>query len=200
MKKLFLLLPLLLLGLTSYSQSLYKGGLEVGANMMGGNLMISNVEADTEYSWGIRLGYVGEYKLSDGAFLRGAVLLNQRGFQFADERWGLNAIDVPVNLGYNFNLNDDGLKLFLDAGVNLEYNFRAFTKINDELVTLTIGSEEGDIKRFSTGVNFGTGLQFSEKVKLRVNYYKGMTNLLQSNNDEWNNHVVGVSLDYFFKA
>lgn len=196
MKKLLLCIAILFMQVVVFAQ--YKGGMEIGGNLMGADFILEEPIA-TQDSWGIRLGYVGEYQISDHLYARGAALINQRGFKFGGERWALSAIDVPVNLGYALNLNDKNLKLFIDGGFNFAYNFRAFTKSNGEIVTLEIGNEEGDIKMFSTGFNVGGGLQFSEKIKVRVNYYSGLTNLLRTEGDEWKNHVIGLSLNFFFK-
>ncbi len=180
--------------LSSFAQ--YRGAVEVGANIMSANFVLDG-PVDTKSTWGIRLGYVGEYSLSKSLYFRFGLLINQRGFKLADERWGLNALDVPLNIGYSVPLNDNGFEFFIDGGLNLEYNFHAFTKINDELVALSIGSEQQDIKTFGTGFNFGTGFQVSKRVKTRVSYYKGLTNLVRTTNDEWKNNVLGFAVIYF---
>jgi len=64
---------------------------------------------DTNASWGIRLGYVGEFPLSQDLYFRGAALINQRGFEFLDERWALNTVDLPLNLGYTIPLNSNSV-------------------------------------------------------------------------------------------
>ena len=196
MKKILFFIAFILCHSISYAQ--YKGGMEVGGNIMGADVYFEE-SIETKNSWGIRLGYVGEYHLSDHVYARGAVLINQRGFQYADQRWGLNAIDVPINLGYSLTPSGKTPRVFIDGGVNFQYNFRAFTKINGELVTLDIGSGEEDIKTISTGLNVGAGLQFSDAIKVRLNYYHGITNLVRTPGDEWKNRVYGVALNYFFK-
>lgn len=195
MKNIFIALLCLCTANITYSQ--YKGGMEVGGNIMMADLTISD-PIETSSSWGIRLGYVGEYAFSETTYFRGALLINQRGFKFADERWGLNVIDLPLNVGFAPSLGAGNLKWFIDGGLNIGFSFRAFTKIDGELTTLTIGSGPDDIKILSTGFNIGTGLQFSEKLKLRVNYYNGFTNMVQSPGDEWKNQVLGVALNFFF--
>jgi len=161
--------------------------------------IVSGDNLETKSSWGIRLGYVAAYELTESFFLKGAILINQRGFNYSDERWGLNAVDLPLNLGFSAPIGEKGMKWFLDAGINIEYNFRAFTKVNDELVTLSIGNETGDIKPFSFGVNGGTGIQFTERMQLRFSYYYGLTNLLQTSEDSWKNFVIGTALIFHFQ-
>lgn len=176
-----------------------RSGMELGGNIMNADFVLFN-PIDTNGSWGIRLGFVSEVPLSNKTYFRGAALINQRGFEFLDERWALNVIDVPLNLGYAIPLANSRIALFLDAGLNVEYNMDAFTKIDGETVRLDIGSSEDDIKRFSQGFNLGTGVRFSRALKLRLNYYQGLTNLVRSADDSWKNRVIGISLNYFFSA
>ncbi len=194
MKRSIFLLLVILCSLSSYAQ--YRGAIELGANIMSANFTL-NGPVETNSTWGIRLGYVGEYSVSKHFYFRFGLLVNQRGFELGEERWGLNALDVPLNIGYSIPLNDEGFEFFIDGGFDLEYNFHAFTKINDELVALSIGGEQDDIKSFGTGFNIGTGLQVSKRVKTRVSYYKGLSNLVRTTNDEWKNKVIGVAVIYF---
>ena len=196
-KTLFMIVLCLSIGSTTYGQM--RNGMELGGNIMNADFVLFDA-FDTNASWGIRLGYVGEFPLSQDLYFRGAALINQRGFEFLDERWALNTIDPPLNLGYAIPISNNSVEFFLDAGLNLEYNMDAFTKIDGETVRLNIGVSEDDIKRFSQGFNLGTGLRFSRALKLRVSYYQGLTNLVRSNDDSWKNRVIGVSLNYFFNT
>lgn len=176
-----------------------RNGMEFGGNILNADFNLEN-EIDTQNSWGIRLGYVGEFPISDPLYFRGALLINQRGFQFLDERWALNVIDVPLNFGYSIPLGGNSKYFFLDGGLNLEFNMDAFTKIDGETVRLTIGSDDDDIKRISQGFNLGTGIRFSSALKMRINYYQGLTNLIRSANDNWKNRAIGISINYFFNS
>lgn len=176
-----------------------RNGMELGGNIMNADFVLFD-PIDTNSSWGIRLGYVGEIPLSKKFYVRGAALINQRGFEFLDERWALNVVDLPLNLGYAIPLNSTSVEVFLDAGLNLEYNMDAFTKIDGEMVRLEIGGSEDDIKRFSQGLNVGAGMRFSNALKLRLSYYQGLTNIVRSADDSWKNTVIGVSLNFFFNS
>ncbi len=175
-------------------------GFEIGANLMNGDFNIDEENIETNNAWGPRVGYVGEYNFSENLYLRIAGLYMQKGFKFADETWAINSFDVPVLMGYTIDLNGDKLQLFVDGGLSLEYNFRAITKIDETTIELEMGSDEGQLKNFSSGITFGTGLQFSKLMKLRINYYQGITNLINTEgNDAWKNHYIGLSLNFLFK-
>lgn len=198
MIKYILLFYLFFIGLSAQSQIAH--GFELGANLMNGDFSIEDQKVDTKIAIGPRAGYVGEFNITDKLYLRGALLYMQKGFKFAEETWAVNSFDIPVNMGYSLDLNGDKLQWFLDGGVSIEYNTRAITRINDETVELIIGKNEGEIKAVSSGLNFGTGIQFSRLIKFRVNYYSGLTNLINTEtSDSWKNQYIGFSLNFLFR-
>lgn len=198
MKKFIVLVTVCLLATIAQAQMTH--GFELGANLMSANFNIDNEKIDTKTAVGPRGGYVGEYNLNENLFLRGAALFMQKGFKFGDENWVINSIDVPINIGYSTDITPDKLKWFIDGGVSIEFNTKATTKINDETVELVIGKEEGDIKSTSSGINIGTGIEFANLVKFRVNYYTGITNMINtSGSDEWKNQYIGLSLNFLFR-
>ncbi len=183
-----------------YAQGQMTHGFELGANLMNANFTLENTQIDTKNAIGPRAGYVGEFNITDELYIRGALLYMQKGFKFAEETWAVNSFDIPVSLGYTIDLNGDKLQWFVDGGISVAYNTRAITRIDDEPVELIIGKNDGEIKAVSSGLNFGTGLQFSQLIKFRVNYYNGLTNLVYTEStDEWKNHYLGVSLNFLFR-
>lgn len=175
-------------------------GFELGVNLMSANFTVDDQKIDTKTAIGPRVGYVGEYNHNESLFLRGAVLFMQKGFKFGDENWVVNSIDIPINLGYTTPINGDKLKWFIDGGFSLEFNTKATTKIDDETIEIIIGKDEGEIKSFSNGINFGTGIEFSQLLKFRINYYTGLTNLINTDgSDEWKNQYIGLSLNFMFR-
>ncbi len=68
-----LLTLILLASITNHSFSQYRGGFEIGGNIMGAReFVISNENLAPEISWGIRLGYVAGYELSESFFSTGS--------------------------------------------------------------------------------------------------------------------------------
>ncbi len=124
----------------------------------------------------------------------------QKGFKFGDENWVINSIDIPINLGYTTAIKGDKLKWFIDGGFSIEFNTKATTRIDDETFEIIIGKDEGEVKSFSNGINIGTGIEFSQLLKLRINYYSGLTNLINTTGtDEWKNQYIGLSLNFMFR-
>jgi len=201
-KKSFFILFLLVSHL-SFSQ--FYHGLEVGVNMNNADFMI-NESAEPSSATGFFLGYVAERDLSDNLYVRLGFNFNRRefkaisrrGINTTKEKWGIDAIEIPINLGYYVNWNNKNFQIFVDAGINLGYNNRAITTNYRETIRLDIGSD-ADIKRLAIGANVGTGLLIKKRFKVRLNYYNGLTNIANSDGDTWKNKTLGLSLAYFLR-
>jgi hypothetical protein len=199
------IISFLLLFSTIASYGQFYHGIEVGANLNSATFMIDTSQDPTS-DFGFSLGYAAERDLSENLYVKVAILVNKRGlkavnkrgFNTTDETWGLNVIEVPVNFGYYINYNNRNFQFFIDAGLNFDYNIRAFVENENEKITLDIGGE-GDIKRISTGATIGAGILFSKRLKVRLNYYYGLTSVSNNENDEWKNNSFGISFNYFLK-
>lgn len=196
----------LLCFIVSYnSQSQFHHGLELGVNMTNADFMI-NDSAEPSSSFGYFIGYVAERDFSDNLYIRFGANYNRRefnaisrrGINTTDETWGVDVIEVPINLGYYLNWNNRNYQFFVDAGLNLGYNSRAFVKNEEETIRLDIGGDS-DINRITIGANVGGGLLIKKRFKIRLNYYTSLTNIVSTEEDTWKNKTFGLSLNYFFK-
>ena len=127
------------------SQAQFHHGLELGMNMTNADFMIGE-SAEPSNSFGFLIGYVAERDFSDNLYIRFGANYNRRefkaisrrGINTSNETWGIDVIEVPINLGYYLNWNNRNYQFFIDAGMNLGYNSRAFTKTEDETIRLDI--------------------------------------------------------------
>ena len=187
------------------SQSQFHHGLELGLNMTNPDFRI-NDSAEPSSSLGFFVGYVAERDFSDNLYLRFGANYNRRefnaisrrGVNTSDEKWGITVIEVPINLGYYLNYNNRNYQFFVDAGVNLGYNSRAFVKNEEETIRLDIGGD-GDINRITIGANAGVGLLIKRRIKVRLNYYSSLSDIVNTDENTWKNKTFGLSLNYFFK-
>lgn len=184
----------------SYTYGQMAHGFELGANLMSANFTIDSETIETKTAVGPRGGYVGEYNFNNHFFLRGAALFMQKGFKFENENWVINSIDIPISIGYATDIKPGKLRWFIDGGASIEFNTKATTKIDDDTIELIIGKGEGELKSTSSGIIIGTGVEFSNLLKLRVTYYSGLTNMINtSGTDEWKNQYIGLSLNFLFR-
>ena len=187
----------------SYGQ--FYHGLEIGMNITNAEFNVDE-SVDPSSASGFFLGYVAERDLTDNLFLRIAVNFNRRefnavsrrGINTTDEKWGIDLIEIPVNLGYYVNWNNKNLQFFVDAGINLGYNKRAFIKNDEETIRLDIGSD-ADIERIAMGANAGIGLLIKKRLKFRLNYYNSLSNIINTEGNNWKNKTFGLSVSYFVR-
>ncbi len=204
-KSLLKALFLLLFIVSHNSQSQFHHGLELGLNMTNPDFRI-NDSAEPSSSLGFFVGYVAERDFSDNLYIRFGANYNsrefnaisRRGVNTSDEKWGIAVIEVPINLGYYLNYNNRNYQFFVDAGVNLGYNSRAFVKNEEETIRLDIGGD-GDINRITIGANAGVGILIKRRIKVRLNYYTSLSDIVNTEENTWKNKTFGLSLNYFFK-
>lgn len=193
----------LFISFISYGQ--FYHGLDVGVNM---NNATFNVEqsSDPKSVIGFSIGYVAERELNDKVFVRIGFNYNRRsidatnrsGTNTSKESWSSDIIEIPINLGYYLNYNRRNRQIFIDAGFNAGYNNRAILKNEVETVYLDIGSD-AEIKRMTFGANIGLGLLIKKRVKFRLNYYHGLTNITNIESANWKNKTIGISINYFLR-
>jgi len=195
-----------LLFLISYiSHSQFYHGIEFGVNMNNADFKV-NESVDPSSAFGYYLGYIAERELSDNLFVRLGFNFNRRefnaisrrGINTTDEKWGIDAIEIPINLGYYLNWNSRNFQFFVDGGINLGYNSRATIKNDEETIRLDIGSE-ADINRIAIGANASVGLLIKKRVKFRLNYYNGLSSIVNTEGNTWKNKTFGISINYFLR-
>lgn len=187
----------------SYSQ--FYHGIEVGANMTNADFMIGE-SAEPSNAYSFFLGYLAERDLSDNIYVRLAFTFNRRefnaisrrGINTTKEKWGIDAIEIPINLGYYLNWNNRNFQFFVDGGINLGYNSRVITKNDEETIRLDIGSD-AEINRIAIGTNAGLGVLIKKRVKVRLNYYNSLSNIVSTEGNTWKNKTFGISLNYFLR-
>jgi len=195
----------LLFFLSNLSYSQFYHGIELGVNMTNADFVV-NESAEPSNAIGFFLGYLAERDLTDNLYIRLGANFNRRqfnaisrrGIRTSEEKWGIDAIEIPVNLGYYLNWNNRNFQFFIDAGINLGYNSRVTTTNDVETIRLDIGSD-ADVNRIAIGANAGIGLLIKKRVKVRLNYYNGLSNIINTEGDTWKNKTFGVSLNYFLR-
>ncbi|QCX38677.1 PorT family protein [Aureibaculum algae] len=196
---------LLLFFVTSITHSQFYHGLDVGVNSTNTDFMVGE-SVEPSRSTGFWVGYVAERELNDRIFVRLGFTFNRRSFKAisrrgintSNENWGIDVIEIPINLGYYLNFNRRNLQFFVDAGLNVGYHNRAITKNDTETVFLDIGGD-ADVKRLGFGANASVGVLVKKRVKLRLNYYNGLTNIMNTDSDTWKNKTIGISINYFLR-
>lgn len=187
----------------SYSQ--FYHGLVVGTNLTNADFLV-NESAEPSSALGFNVGYLAERDLSENLYIRLGFEFNRRefkaisrrGINTTNEKWGIDGLEIPINFGYYLNWNNRNFQFFVDAGVNIGYNMRAIIENDEETIRLDIGSDT-EINRTAIGANVGAGLLIKKRIKVRLNYYNGLSNIVNTEGNTWKNKTFGLAINYFLR-
>lgn len=133
---------------------------------------------------------------SSGAFWGMGLQLATKGCKFGEgdyeEKLTAHKLEIPLNFGYKYRVNDD---IAVDARVGGFANYDVFGKYKikedgyEESVSL------GDLEeydRFSAGIQFGIGVWY-QKLNLNITYQNGLVKQNEGKEKNWM-----ISLGYAF--
>ncbi len=193
MKKNLLIVLMFLAGLSLSAQTRF--GLKTGLAL--GSVTTNDAEIDEDGSnlASFQFGGVFDTKLSSSLSLQSQILFLGKGTAVAHDdhkdKFRFAAIDVPLQLLYRTKGG-----LFIGGGPNLGFNLSAKHIHEDEKEEIAIGNAAGQVKGFDFGITGSAGYQSKSGVVLSVSYVKGLTNLQNAPNFEWQNNVVGLNIGY----
>ncbi len=191
MRKTFKLTVLLLMicGITK-AQSELEFGVKGGANFTGFHTGSSTFSSE----FGINLGGIAEYSISDKFSLQAELLFNQKAGTFTvkdnsnivlgNVESKLGYIDIPILA--KIYLGD---KFSFEVGPQIGFNVSEKTEFN--------GSEvDTEIKTLDTAIVGGFGFQFDKGLFIQARYAYGLSEIFE--NERYKNSVISLSLGYKF--
>ena len=109
----------------------------------------------------------------------------------------LNAmnIQVPIFLGYKFNIIGDLLAIRAQVGPTLNFTLPQKTLVNRSVGNIEpteISNESFDTKKIAFGLQGGLGVDVLDRITLDINYNFGITKLFGAsliNNTEWGQYI-----------
>lgn len=107
------------------------------------------------------------------------------------DKYRFAAIDVPLQLLYRTKTG-----WFIGGGPNLGFNLSAKYIHEGEKQEIAIGEEVGEVKGFDLGLMASGGYHSKKGVVLSVSYLKGLTQLQNAPNFDWQNNVIGLTIGY----
>jgi len=170
-------------------------------------------ESETESKIGLKAGAVVNIPVVKGFFIQPGLFYSMKGNKITEETNGidvkvttsLNYLEVPVNLGYEFDFGNAG-GVFVTAGPYLGYAFSGKRKGEGSFGGTTVsvdddvefGSGTNEMKRLDYGVNFSAGYRSPFGVYVRAQYGLGLANLANPEGATTKNKVLAFSVGYAF--
>ncbi|NDF98109.1 MAG: PorT family protein [Chitinophagia bacterium] len=193
MKRNLLIVFILLSGLSLSAQTRF--GLKTGVALGSVTTNDAAIDKDRANLGSFQFGGVWDTKLTAALSLQSQILFLGKGTAVAHgdhkDKFRFAAIDVPLQLLYRTKGG-----WFIGGGPNLGFNLSAKHIHDGEEEEIAIGSAAGQVKGFDFGVAGTGGYQSKTGVVLSVSYVKGLTNLQNAPNFEWQNNVIGLNLGY----
>ena len=193
MKRNLLIVFILLTGLSLSAQTRF--GLKTGVALGSVTTNDDEIKEDGANLASFQFGGVWDTKLNAALSLQYQILFLGKGTAVAhgdhNDKFRFAVIDVPLQLLYRTKGG-----WFIGGGPNLGFNLSAKHIHDGEKEEIGIGSESGQVKGFDFGVAATGGYQSKKGVVLSVSYVKGLTNLQNAPNFEWQNNVIGLNLGY----
>lgn len=192
MKKHLLTLSAILLAAHAWSQVQvgFKGGLNL-AHVSTNQTMIENHKK----TWAtLQGGLVFDFSASDNFSFQPHILLQGKGTRWETDsikgKYRFLSLDIPLNLLYRSN------GFFIGGGPNLGFNLNASSKVDGTVTDIGIGSNDEEVRRFDFGINLMAGYQTESGFTVGVNYLRGITNIDQTPDSDWRNHVFALTIGF----
>lgn len=194
MKKHIITATALLFTVCLHAQVRFGG--KVGLNLAH---VSSNQSAISDYDKvlpSFQAGLITDFSANEHFSFQPQVMIQGKGtkikYDSADTLYRFISLDIPLNLLYK----SEGF--FIGGGPNLGFNLNADYKQNGSVTDIGIGSAASEFKRFDFGLHFMAGYESEAGFLIGVNYLRGITNLRNTDNHDWRNHVFSVSVGYLF--
>lgn len=197
MKRNLLILALLLTGAFVSAQT--RLGIKTGLALASVTTNDASVNNNKANLGSLQMGLIVDNKLCSKLSIQTQLLFLGKGTALSHDdhtdKIRFTSVDVPVQLLYRTKPG-----WFIGGGPNLGFNLSAHSVYEGDKQEIAIGSAAGQLRGFDFGVCATGGFQGKKGLVLSVNYVKGLSNLQNVANSEWNNNVIGLSLGYMLPA
>ena len=196
MKKLIVLISLLVMAVTAYSQQLRPGSItltpKIGINASG---YYGDDNSGFDYKPGFTFGAEGEYYIKDWLGVSAGILYSQQGASFNDNNINTEYINIPILCNFHFG-NCFTLKAGLQEGLNISSSTDAVPDY------VSRGLEARDID-----ISMPIGMSFAfDKIVVDARYslslnkaLKGENHYYDLDNVDLHNSVFALTIGYRFR-
>ncbi len=163
-------------------------------------------EGDLDSRIGYHVGAVMDWNVAKNLYVQPGLFFTTRGakseFKFEDEgiqvseetKYNLNYLQIPISVSYRFPVSEQ-FKIDVNAGPYFAMGIGGKYKFEGE--EEDVFGDEGDCKRFDTGLRIGAGVHI-QKVSIGLIYDLGLANIAKEEGGKLKNGSFQISLGYNF--
>lgn len=145
---------------------------------------------------GFTLGVGMDYGFNENWSLQSGLMISSKGFKFKEGDWKDKYrpiyLDIPILAAYKFNISDN-TKFVINAGPYLAIGLGGKNKETDEEDSKLFDKDGCDWKRFDLGIQYGIGLELSDRYLINLTGQNGFISPVDGGDDPKNmTFTIGV--------
>lgn len=145
---------------------------------------------------GFTLGVGMDYGFNENWSLQSGLMISSKGFKFKEGDWKDKYrpiyLDIPILAAYKFNISDN-TKFVINAGPYLAIGLGGKNKETDEEDIKLFDKDGYDWKRFDLGIQYGIGLELSDRYLINLTGQNGFISPVDGGDDPKNmTFTIGV--------
>lgn len=145
---------------------------------------------------GFTLGVGMDYGFNENWSLQSGLMISSKGFKFKEGDWKDKYrpiyLDIPILAAYKFNISDN-TKFVINAGPYLAIGLGGKNKETDEEDIKLFDKDGYDWKRFDLGIQYGIGLELSDRYLINLTGQNGFISPVDGGDDRKNmTFTIGV--------
>ena len=149
---------------------------------------------------GFTLGVGMDYGFNENWSLQSGLMISSKGFKFKEGDWKVKYrpiyLDIPILAAYKFNISDN-TKFVINAGPYLAIGLGGKNKETDEEDIKLFDKDGYDWKRFDLGIQYGIGLELSDRYLINLTGQNGFISPVDGGDDP-KNMTFSIGVGYRF--
>lgn len=149
---------------------------------------------------GFTLGVGMDYGFNENWSLQSGLMISSKGFKFKEGDWKAKYrpiyLDIPILAAYKFNISDN-TKFVINAGPYLAIGLGGKNKETDEEDIKLFDKDGYDWKRFDLGIQYGIGLELSDRYLINLTGQNGFISPVDGGDDP-KNMTFSIGVGYRF--
>lgn len=149
---------------------------------------------------GFTLGVGMDYGFNENWSLQSGLMISSKGFKFKEGDWKDKYrpiyLDIPILAAYKFSISDN-TKFVINAGPYLAIGLGGKNKETDEEDIKLFDKDGYDWKRFDLGIQYGIGLELSDRYLINLTGQNGFISPVDGGDDP-KNMTFSIGVGYRF--